>query len=65
MCWVKGKFWDPEAAVVQYHPPASAYLNCHPYCLHLWRPIDVEMLLPSPILVGVILARPGGEPEAA
>src|SRR5215831_8512364 len=36
MCWVKDRFWEPEDTVVQYHPPKSLYVNCHPYTLHLW-----------------------------
>jgi hypothetical protein len=48
MCAVKSLFWGPEDLVVQYHPPASEYVNNHPYCLHLWKPIGV--LLPNPPL---------------
>lgn len=54
MCAVKALFWDAEDCVVQYHPPpASEYINNHPYCLHLWRPIDGEILMPPSILVGL------------
>lgn len=52
MRFVKALFWDPEECVVQYHPPASAYVDCHPYCLHLWRPVDGQMPLPPSHLVG-------------
>lgn len=37
MCIVKGLFWDDEECVVQFHPPASQYVNQHPHVLHLWR----------------------------
>ena len=37
MCFVKNLFWDEEDFAVQMHPPKSDYVNCHPYCLHLWR----------------------------
>ncbi len=55
MCYVKSLFWDdPEDWAVQYHPPASRYINNHPYCLHLWQPEDHgEMPFPSDILVGI------------
>jgi hypothetical protein len=55
MCRIKEMFWsDPEDWAVQYHPPASRYVNNHPYCLHLWRPIDLgEMPFPADILVGI------------
>lgn len=38
MALVKDLFWEPTACVVQYHPPASAYVNVHDHTLHLWRP---------------------------
>lgn len=46
MCYLKDLFWDPEDSVIQIHPPKSKYVNKHPYCLHLWRPI--KFLLPLP-----------------
>ena len=38
MCAVKDLFWGPEDVVMQLHPRASAYVNHHEACLHLWRP---------------------------
>jgi len=52
MCFVKDLFWMPEEAVFQLHPPASEYVNHHPHCLHLWRPIDNDMPLPPAEFVG-------------
>lgn len=46
MAWVKGLFWDAEELVVQFHPPKSLHVNYHPTCLHLWRPVGVEIPLP-------------------
>lgn len=40
MCAVKDLFFEPEDCVVQFHPPASEYVNHLPGCLHLWRCID-------------------------
>jgi len=37
MCWVKWLFWHDDETVVQYHVPAADHINCHPFCLHLWR----------------------------
>ena len=37
MCYIKDLFWLPEEWVVQFHPAASQYVNCHPYTLHLWK----------------------------
>jgi hypothetical protein len=53
MALVKDLFWDPEDAVMQLHPPASQYVNCHPFCLHLWRPPEGRQIpLPPPWMVG-------------
>lgn len=53
MCQIKALFWGPEDCVVQYHPPASEYVNNHPGCLHLWRPMDQDMPQPPSIMVGI------------
>ncbi len=47
MCEIKDMFFEPEEAVVQYHPARSEYVNNHPFCLHLWRPND-GTALPTP-----------------
>lgn len=52
MCFVKGLFWDAEDAVIQLHPPRSEWINDHPYCLHLWRPIGIELPRPPALTVG-------------
>jgi len=46
MCRIKLLFWDAEDCVMQLHPPQSDWVNCHPYCLHLWRPIGPEIPRP-------------------
>ena len=53
MCQVKDMFWGDEDCVVQFHPPRSEYVNCHAYCLHLWRQIGEEIQLPPSIMVGI------------
>lgn len=52
MCLVKGLFWDPEDCVVQFHPPAFQYVNCHPHCLHPWRKEGSEFETPPALFVG-------------
>lgn len=52
MAWVKDLCWGPDECVVQYHPPRAAYVNHHPYCLHLWKPVGVELPLPPAATVG-------------
>jgi len=46
LCFIKELFWEPEETVIQYHPPASKYINQHHFVLHLWRPQTVEIPLP-------------------
>lgn len=52
MCQIKDMFWDKDDCVLQYHPPEADYVNNHPNCLHLWRPIGVEVPRPDSLLVG-------------
>ena len=52
MCFVKDLFWEEEETVAQYHPRRSAYVNCHPHCLHLWKPMGMEYDLPGEHLIG-------------
>lgn len=52
MCWVKSLFWGEEEWVIQFHPAESDYVNCHPYTLHLWKPLGVDFPTPPSIFVG-------------
>lgn len=54
MCRIKGMFWDAEDCVMQLHPPKALHVNNHNFCLHLWRPIGVEIPLPPVEMVGVL-----------
>lgn len=53
MCFVKDLFWGDDETVVQYHPRQQDYISQHEYCLHLWKPTNVDLPAPSPILVGL------------
>jgi hypothetical protein len=55
MCWVKNQFWTNDEVVVQYHPRETDYVNMHPHCLHLWKPTEIELPTPNPLMVGVNL----------
>ncbi len=48
---VKNLFWDDEDCVIQFHPPKSAYKNCHPFTLHMWRPVGIELPRPPTSMV--------------
>jgi hypothetical protein len=49
---VKDLFWELEDWVVQFHPAQSEYVNHHPGCLHLWRPLVEKLPTPLAIMVG-------------
>ena len=51
MCRVKDLFFSADECVIQYHPPASAYVNNHPHCLHLWKPQSEPVPMPAEWMV--------------
>jgi len=53
MCFIKDLFWEKDECVVQFHPPKAEYVNMHPNCLHLWKPIGKQIETPLCILVGI------------
>lgn len=48
---VKRAFFWPHEAAFQIHPPLSAYVNCHPGVLHMWRSQAAEIELPPCCLI--------------
>jgi hypothetical protein len=61
MCEVKELFWGADEWVVQYHPAAADYVNDHPFCLHLWRPVGVLLPTPPAWLVGTLKGAGGAQ----
>ena len=53
MSYVKDLFWEPDETVFQFHPAKSLHINCHPFCLHLWRNVNMPAILPPGRLVGL------------
>lgn len=53
MCRIKDIFWPDTQTVMQLHVPKDDHINCHEFCLHLWRPITVEIPRPPSIMVGL------------
>lgn len=49
---IKREFWSDDLCAMQLHVPVSDHVNCHPHCLHLWRPTDREIPRPPAIFVG-------------
>lgn len=53
MDWIKGLFWKDTEAVMQLHVPREQWVNNSEFCLHMWRPIGIEIPLPPMNMVGV------------
>ena len=53
MCFVKDLFWDRTEAAMQLHPPEADYINNHPSCLHIFKPLNAAIPIPPSSLVGV------------
>jgi len=53
MSYIKSLFWRDEETVMQLHVPVSDHLNLHPYCLHLWRPLNERIPMPPSEMVAV------------
>jgi hypothetical protein len=51
MCFIKDLFWDEDDCVMQLHVPKSDWVNCHPFTLHLWKPIGMEIPRPLKVMV--------------
>lgn len=49
---VKHLFFKDEETAMQLHVPPTDHINCHPNCLHLWRPQQAEIPRPPAIMVG-------------
>lgn len=52
MEFVKRTFFRDDETAMQLHVPPSDHINCHPYCLHLWRPHDCGIPRPPAWMVG-------------
>lgn len=48
---IKRIFWRDDETVLQFHVPRSEHINCHPYCLHLWKLVGCD--IPRPPLAAV------------
>jgi hypothetical protein len=53
MEFIRELFWRDDETVMQLSVPRADHINQHPYCLHWWRPIGLDIPRPDAILVGV------------
>lgn len=51
MCQIKDMFFNENEVVMQLHPAKKEYVNIKNNCLHLWRPIGVEIPTPPRFMV--------------
>ncbi len=49
---IKRLFFADHETAMQLHVPPADHVNAHPYCLHLWRPIDGAIPRPPAYMVG-------------
>ncbi len=49
---VKRLFFADDECAMQLHVPSSQHINLHPYCLHLWRPLETAIPRPPGWMVG-------------
>lgn len=52
MSHVKRLFFKKAETALQYHVPEKDHVNCHPFCLHLWRPHFHSFPRPPAYMVG-------------
>jgi len=45
-------FFNEDEYAIQLHVPPKEHVNCHPFCLHWWRPMDGIIPHPPNHLVG-------------
>jgi hypothetical protein len=43
---VKRAFFNDNETAMQLHVPPADHISYHPYCLHLWRPLDKHIPRP-------------------
>ena len=49
---IKEMFFLDEEEAYQIFAAKKDYVNCHPYCLHWWRPQNGETLKPPKEMIG-------------
>lgn len=50
MEWVKKRTMG-DVVAFQLHMPATDHINVHPYCLHMWHPLNAALPLPPKWMV--------------
>jgi hypothetical protein len=45
---VRSLFFKDDECVLQYSVPRTEHINQHPFCLHMFRPQAVDVVIPRP-----------------
>ena len=53
MCTLKNICFNDDEVVMELHPAKKDYVNNHEYCLHIWKPINLEIPMPPSIMIGL------------
>lgn len=48
---IKRLFFKDDETAMQLHVPPTDHISVHPYCLHLWRPQNVDIPRPPAEMV--------------
>lgn len=69
MAWIGRKFFGPDAYAMQLMVPVTEHISHHPYCLHWWRPVGVEIPVPPHWMVApnegeILVISEGGHVES-
>lgn len=54
MAFIKRIFWGEHETVMQLHVPEADHINCHPFVLHLWKPLLTPIPRPPAAMVGPV-----------
>jgi hypothetical protein len=52
MEFIKRKFFEDTECAVEFHVPPDQHINCHKYCLHLWRSQTQPFPMPPWWMIG-------------
>ncbi len=52
MEFIKRTFFKDDEVAMQLHVTPKEHISVHPYCLHIWRPVNAEIPLPPSGMVG-------------
>lgn len=54
MDFIKDIFFAEDECAMQLHVPKADHIDCHPYCLHIWKPAHVAIPRPPALMVGPV-----------